>query len=819
MKLIKCLAVICVGVIVTLRAQAALDLVAEVGLPAVDFPPDFIYWNVTGPVIGRGGHIAFTGAADTSISSTANNTNAVWAGLPGQLHAVIKESESPAGFPGNVLFSAVTPGNIFISRSGNVALAAVLTGVASGGILVEIDNSVSGILKTGDQAPGFPPGTLVGTLKIESFSDAGMIISGSLSPTFEGVLWFWDAQTQSFEVITSTNGDQVSSLYPGCKAPVAALPLAVSPVNSSGEIALLTGLTKVAPDDVCPATVLLTWKDGLFSKVVESGDAPPGMPANTIFPIGFSSVPPAPQINDAGEVTFFAGIRDQAGAKTYGSVWMARPNGNLDLVALQGESLPGNPSALIGPLSFFGNPTLSNASSKTASLALLPVLGQTVLIGPPKQSFSLSNFSNIGVSHLSLLASQTDQPAGFDATWFYDTIFPPSINEQGAVLFTAVVKDAQDVNFSATTGIWKGNGAADLERVAFEGMAINVDGSNGTLTKVGEGQFSDRGQVIFAGARSSSALGPTFAGSIFITQLPVKQDLVIDFGAIGLWARMNDATWQKLNNSSPDQVVTGDIDGNGTDDIIADFSSTFGGIFVKRNQGGWSQLHNSTPDMMAVGDLDNNGKDDIVIDFGAIGLWARMNDTSWTKLNNASPTQLVVGDMDGNGEDDVIAVFNSGIFVKRNLGGWSQLHNFIPDSMAVGDLDGNGKDDVVIDFGGIALWARMNDTAWTKLHNTSPDLIATGDIDGNGADDVLATYGSSFGGLWQKVNLGGWSQLNANAPDEVITADVDGSGQADIVADFSSTLGGIFVKRNQGIWSKLHNFNPDSLAAGNLDKN
>ena len=326
--------------------------------------------------------------------------------------------------------------------------------------------------------------------------------------------------------------------------------------------------------------------------------------------------------------------------------------------------------------------------------------------------------------------------------------------------------------------------------------------------------FGDGSQSA-AGAATKYFVWPVRDGDVppgFI----LKSDVVIDFGAIGLWSRLNDSSWKKLHNNSPEQVVVGDMDGNGVDDVIAVFGS---GIFVKRNLGSWSQLHNFTPELMAIGDLDNNGKEDVVIDFGGIGLWARMNDSSWLKLNNESPTQIAVGDMDGNGADDVIAVFTSGIFVKRNMGPWIQLHNFIPEAMAVGNLDSNGKDDIVIDFGSIGLWARMNDSNWLKLHNTSPDIIATGDIDGNGADDVLATFGSSFGGLWQKINLGGWDQLSTNAPDDVITADIDGSGLADIIANFGTSLGGIFTKRNQTAWAKLHNTSPDSLSAGNLDSN
>jgi hypothetical protein len=309
--------------------------------------------------------------------------------------------------------------------------------------------------------------------------------------------------------------------------------------------------------------------------------------------------------------------------------------------------------------------------------------------------------------------------------------------------------------------------------------------------------------------------GEDFTRAQFIYSTPVfANDIVIDFGGIGLWARMNDATWLKLNNSSPDQVVVGDMDGNGADDVIAYFSS-FGGIFVKRNLGGWSQFSTLAPEAMAVGDLDNNGKDDVVIDFGGIGLWARMNDASWLQLSNTSPDQLVVGDMDGNSADDVIAVFGSGIFVKRNLGGWAQLHNFTPEALAIGDLDNNGKDDLVVDFGGIGLWARMNDASWLKLHNGSPELIATGDVDGNGADDVLATFSGL--GFWQKLNLGGWTALSNSAPDAVVTGDVNDSGKDDIIADFGSTLGGIFVKRDQGAWVKLHNTSPEALAVGHLD--
>ena len=72
-----------------------------------------------------------------------------------------------------------------------------------------------------------------------------------------------------------------------------------------------------------------------------------------------------------------------------------------------------------------------------------------------------------------------------------------------------------------------------------------------------------------------------FVALLFTGPVLARDDIVVDFGGIGLWARMNDSNWVKLNNSSPDQLVVGDMDGSGGDDVIADFTSTFGGIFVR----------------------------------------------------------------------------------------------------------------------------------------------------------------------------------------------------------------------------------------------
>ena len=65
---------------------------------------------------------------------------------------------------------------------------------------------------------------------------------------------------------------------------------------------------------------------------------------------------------------------------------------------------------------------------------------------------------------------------------------------------------------------------------------------------------------------------------------------------------------------SPEQVVVGDMDNNGADDVIGDFGVD--GIFVKRNLGAWVQLHNINPEDMTIGNLDGTAGDDLVVDVG-----------------------------------------------------------------------------------------------------------------------------------------------------------------------------------------------------------
>ena len=126
-----------------------------------------------------------------------------------------------------------------------------------------------------------------------------------------------------------------------------------------------------------------------------------------------------------------------------------------------------------------------------------------------------------------------------------------------------------------------------------------------------------------------------------------RADVVADFGVSdGIWARMSDGTWVQLHTSSAVSMVTGDIDGDGIDELIVDFGPT-DGIWARMSDGTWVQLHTSSAVSMVTGDLDGDGIDELIVDFGpTYGIWARMSDGTWVQLHTSSAVSMVIGNLD-----------------------------------------------------------------------------------------------------------------------------------------------------------------------------
>ena len=82
---------------------------------------------------------------------------------------------------------------------------------------------------------------------------------------------------------------------------------------------------------------------------------------------------------------------------------------------------------------------------------------------------------------------------------------------------------------------------------------------------------------------------------------------------------------------------------------------------------------------VVAGNLDSQGTDDLVIDFGApYGLWVFANNTTWTPLHGFSAAHLLAADIDGRSGDEVLLDFGPpwGLWAYSRLTGWRVLHDW-----------------------------------------------------------------------------------------------------------------------------------------------
>jgi len=149
------------------------------------------------------------------------------------------------------------------------------------------------------------------------------------------------------------------------------------------------------------------------------------------------------------------------------------------------------------------------------------------------------------------------------------------------------------------------------------------------------------------------------------------------------------------------------------------------------NNSTWVQLHSQSAEQMITGDLDGNGQDEVIVDLGT-AIWVWMNNSNWVLLHSVSAKKMIAGDLDANGLDDLIIDFDH----PHDTWVWMNNYNWKPfsasaDNMEIGDLDSSGKADVIMDFGDTyGLWVLMNHSGWVHLHNLSAKSMVTGNIDG-----------------------------------------------------------------------------------------
>ncbi|MDV6340355.1 hypothetical protein R2103_01030 [Nitrosomonas sp. Is24] len=476
---------------------ADIKLVAKVDQTAAGFPSHFSYKNLQEPVIGPSGHVAFAGLAFDGRAYT----KAAWAGLPGDLEAIIKENDTIAGFPGNVFFSDVSS-SFLISRSGAVAFSATLKGAITRNTALVYRNGVTqGILKATDQAPGFPPGTVVGEVTPLAISDAGVVLGGMT--TAGAALWFWDFE--KIERISTTIGDcnyfSLAVYVPGSVG-----------INQTGNVVFNATLYS-GDKKKCFSGGVFKWSNGKTELLVADGDPVPGMP-DAVFGVSLTESPP--KINDQDEIIFTAKlIQIISSRSTNNSIWIKNGLNEPRLLLLGGEGLKEKSDNLIFPAIFL------DSNFANFGYSMLPVIANgldVLLAGKPREIQPYDDPKGTGATQLTTIAAKNDQPPGFDPSWYYNIFSNRAINNAEQYVFTGYSANALERR--NVFAMWRGTGTERPRLIAQDGMKCSINNVEYilrdidlfptkavTLSTAG-GQsswFSDTGEIVFRASLNSSS--------------------------------------------------------------------------------------------------------------------------------------------------------------------------------------------------------------------------------------------------------------------------------------------------------------------------
>jgi hypothetical protein len=322
----------------------------------------------------------------------------------------------------------------------------------------------------------------------------------------------------------------------------------------------------------------------------------------------------------------------------------------------------------------------------------------------------------------------------------------------------------------------------------------------------------------------------------------------------------NQLDWWSFNHST-DQLVTGDFDNDGRDELIATNAGTGYAHLMGFDGTNWStpwanngnhRIHwwyLSVGDSFVAGDFNGDGRDELLAISGASGYahLMRFNGSTWSTpwMNNgnhrihwwylSAGDRFVVGDFDGDGRDELLAISAASGYahlMKFNGTNWTTMwsnssnHRIhwwylsVGDSFVAGDFNGDGRDELLAisaasGYAHLMKYASGTwSTPWTNGGNhqinwwylNPGDQLMACNFDGNGADELLAT---STGGWSQMMKYmgGGWSTPWSNEGARTIHLWHMKPTDRYIAANFDPQQpGGELLSKSINGWVHLHHY-------------
>ena len=196
-----------------LQAQVVpVNMVAYTGQQAPGMDEGVVFSSLGTRVITNSG-IVFLKATVEGNGIDDNNDEGYWVGYPGDLQLVIREGQQVPGMAEGIHFAALgSDSDLRLNSSGEFVLVVTITGPeiteANNRILIYGEGSILNVLlQTGDQAPGLPEGTLIGSLirSPNQLSESGqytldVILSGA-PVTTDNDISFWLGDKNQLDMI------------------------------------------------------------------------------------------------------------------------------------------------------------------------------------------------------------------------------------------------------------------------------------------------------------------------------------------------------------------------------------------------------------------------------------------------------------------------------------------------------------------------------------------------------------------------------------------------------------------------------------------
>jgi outer membrane protein assembly factor BamB len=296
--------------------------------------------------------------------------------------------------------------------------------------------------------------------------------------------------------------------------------------------------------------------------------------------------------------------------------------------------------------------------------------------------------------------------------------------------------------------------------------------------------------------------------------------------------------WTFRTEAPVADVATGDVDGDGTPEVIA--ATTDGLVYVLGNDGDlhWRYEAGFVLTNLMVGDLFGDGGAAEIAAQGEGELVLTESERPARSFYSGSNAvwRFVAADVDGDGRPEAITSRRDGyIFVVNPRSGVTLDYRSLGRPLAgvwVGEIDGDGRPELVPTLtGGRDLVVLEDDllTAWTRQLPDEVGPVQGGDVDGDGRAEVVVLSAAWKLYMLESDGASGWHTQSlwvsedsvAPTPEQLLIRDLDGDGRAEIVvaAPGPPATVHVFDGRGERVWQHTLEAvsTPTRLAAGDVD--